>query len=104
MLVNDHINALNSIFKKYQIDKCWHMPTVYGNRQAKEILSMYGGMGSISDIYICKTNKNPIEETMEQEVNSEVACLLDLIYKKCEEYAIHVSRHDFTKNSKSKNC
>ncbi len=101
MSVNIDIERLNSIFKKYHVDKCWHMSAVHGNKQAKEILSMFGGMGSVNDIYICKVNKNPIDEEMESEVNSEARCLLNIIYKKCGKYALHISKYDCTKKSKS---
>ena len=95
MGLNDKIELLNSIFSKHGVK--YKMPKVHGNRQASEILSMYGGVGSINDIFICKANGHNIEINNETEVNEQVVNLLSSIYTKCDKYPPYNSNKQFNK-------
>jgi hypothetical protein len=48
---------------------------------AKEILSWYGGMGSISDLIISPVNEHRVRDTEEERVNEELTTLRDQIYQ-----------------------
>ena len=95
MTLNEEIDLLNSIFSKHGVKN--KMPKVHGNRQANEILRMYGGMGSINDLIISKANGHNIEISKENEINEQVGNLLASIYTKCEAIPPYKSKQQFIK-------
>jgi len=83
MELNEAINNLNSMFLKYGV-KGWRLNAVNSSHSAQNILSKFGGMGSLSDLYICKANGHNIQPDEEACVNQKVRSLFDCIYKECK--------------------
>ena len=75
------LNELQRIFSEYG-EKHWGRK-ISGTRHPKALISMFGGMGSINDVYLCKGNGHSIPEEIEQEVNSKIERLLSRIYENC---------------------
>ena len=90
MELNQEIEELNNILK-YHGERNWKVPTVWSKSGASNVVRMYGGMGSINDLYICKMNGHNISEDRESEVNEKVRGLLSNIYAKCVAYEKTVS-------------
>lgn len=46
----------------------------------KKIVSWFGGMGSLSDVYICRLNHHHVPEGQEDELNAALSEITDSIY------------------------
>jgi hypothetical protein len=91
MELNDEIDSLNSLLRQYG-ERNWNVPKVFSKSGASDVIRMYGGMGSINDLYICKINGHNIAPEKESEVNEKIHSLLSSIYNKCASYEKTVLR------------
>jgi hypothetical protein len=82
MSLNNEIKAINKVLIKYGETK-WKLPPVNSRKDASRVLSMFGGMGSINDLYICKINGHRIEKSQESTVNNELQDHLTEVHKGC---------------------
>ena len=85
MELNQEIEELNSILSKYG-ERKWRVSKVLNKSGASDVVRMFGGMGSINDLYICKVNGHNISENIESETNERIQHLLSSIYEKCISY------------------
>ncbi|KII75326.1 DUF6966 domain-containing protein [Vibrio renipiscarius] len=82
MILNDEISALNCILIKYR-EKKYKLPTVHDGNDATRVLQKFAGMGSINDLYICKSNGHNIEKSDELSVNGDFRNHLENIRQAC---------------------
>ncbi len=82
MTLNDEIQALNRTLVQYG-EKKRKLASVYSVSDANRILSMFGGMGSLNDMYICQMNGHKIEPSDEVAVNQVIRTHLTNIHKGC---------------------
>ena len=54
---------------------------------ARSILEWYGGMGSFTDLLICRINGHDVEVGDEPEINKRLSALRTEIYKKAGSFA-----------------
>ena len=90
MELNQEIEELNAILSKYG-ERKWKVSKVFSKSGASDVVRMFGGMGSINDLYICKINGHNISENIESEVNERIHNLLSSIYEKCVSYENPIS-------------
>jgi len=76
---------LRSVGETFWSDRLEHFSATRADemRQADldEILSWYGGMGSLNDLVICQQNGHQIANTDEDKVNRELADIRERIYQ-----------------------
>jgi len=53
----------------------------HANSAATNLESMFGGMGSLNDLYFCETNRNLPTGVSEKEYNAKFALLMDKTFK-----------------------
>jgi len=86
MKLNDEIESLNTLFSKYGEGK-WKLPPVHNRSDVTRVLQMFGGMGSLNDVYICKMNGHNIQESEESKVNNKIREHLENIHNGCADFA-----------------
>jgi hypothetical protein len=86
MTLNDEIHALNNVLIKYGEGR-WKLPTVHSRNDVTHVLQMFGGMGSLNDLYICQINGHSIEKSQEPSVNNMIREHLENIHKGCVNFA-----------------
>ncbi|WP_444898094.1 DUF6966 domain-containing protein [Microbulbifer sp. SSSA005] len=83
MELNEAIDAFNLLLSKHGV-RSRKLSAVNSVSGAQAILSKFGGMGSVSDLYICAANGHNIEPESEVAVNQKLHSLLDCIYTHCK--------------------
>ncbi len=68
------IKRLDGIISKLSTD-------VSRSQGAKELKELFGGMGSLNDLYFCETNGNLPEHKSEKEFNARFSNLMDRVFK-----------------------
>jgi len=82
MNLNDEIAALNSLLVRYGEHKK-KLSSVNSPYDAKRALKQFAGMGSLSDLYICKMNGHNIDQGEETSVNTMIHTHLNNIRLAC---------------------
>ncbi|QFT54454.1 hypothetical protein [Microbulbifer sp. THAF38] len=83
MELDEAIKSFNELLSKYGV-KGWKLSEVRTASSARNVLSKFGGMGSINDIYICAANGHNIKPEHEMQANTELHELLERIYELCK--------------------
>ncbi len=86
MNLNVEIHSLNTLLIKYGEGK-WKLPSVNNRNDASRVMQMFGGMGSLNDLYICGLNGHNIQESEESSVNNKIREHLENIYEGCSDFA-----------------
>ncbi|WP_379945036.1 hypothetical protein OZ656_05460 [Marinobacter sp. LM1] len=86
MDLNEEIDSLNRLFKKYKVE--YSVPRVYTSRDAASVREMFrSGMGyGFYDLLISQSNGTAVEVNDELEVNARLHALLDSIRMKIDKY------------------
>ncbi|WP_394388394.1 DUF6966 domain-containing protein [Shewanella woodyi] len=84
MELNEAIQSFNKLLSKHGV-KGLKLSDVRTASSARTVLSKFGGMGSINDIYICTANGHNIKPEQEAAANAELHELLECIYQHCKD-------------------